>query len=403
MLFLPENRRMGKVSFTPKNWETGGKSLLKLKWVIRYRYYDDNKGICKEVWISDFNRVNTLEGRRQQLKDALAAEIDNLLNNGWDPIEKACISKLKKDEPTNAISNLMSFIDALNFASSKMTVSEETRKHETGHLLKHIGDAANKIGLALTPINEITKRNLKEIVELASINRLTKKVSQDKYNRCRKVLSLFYKELLDYDIVESNIPAALKKEKLAIVKAKAQISDEEQKRISEYLRMNFRPFWLYLQVFYNCAPRSSEMMRLQVKDVDFNNQSILFNIHKGKRYVQKYRVMTDLSLKYWKEIIGDAPKDWFVFSEGLKPGATPIKSYQIHKRWDRLIKKNEQFQNVNITFYQLKHLRLTDIADTHGIEIASTLAAENKDTIHKHYDMNTKRIDETLKKGGKEF
>jgi len=49
---------MGKVSIIPKNWETGGKSLLKKQWVIRYRYYDDNKGISKQIWISDFNRVN---------------------------------------------------------------------------------------------------------------------------------------------------------------------------------------------------------------------------------------------------------------------------------------------------------------------------------------------------------
>ncbi len=48
MINFPENRRMGKVSITPDNWKTDGKSLLKKKWVIRYRYYDDNKEIsCK--------------------------------------------------------------------------------------------------------------------------------------------------------------------------------------------------------------------------------------------------------------------------------------------------------------------------------------------------------------------
>ena len=98
MISLPGNRRMGKVSVTPKNWETGGKSLLKKMWVIRYRYYDDNKGINKGIWISDFNRVDDLEERRQQLRDALAAETDNLKNNGWDPINKACIAALTKKE-----------------------------------------------------------------------------------------------------------------------------------------------------------------------------------------------------------------------------------------------------------------------------------------------------------------
>jgi hypothetical protein len=53
MIILPGKRRMGKVSITPKNWKTGSKSLLKKQWVIRYRYYDDNKGISKQIWISD--------------------------------------------------------------------------------------------------------------------------------------------------------------------------------------------------------------------------------------------------------------------------------------------------------------------------------------------------------------
>ena len=61
MIILPGNRRMGKISIIPKNWETGGKSLLKKQWVIGYRYYDDNKGISKQIWVSAINRVNDIE------------------------------------------------------------------------------------------------------------------------------------------------------------------------------------------------------------------------------------------------------------------------------------------------------------------------------------------------------
>lgn len=108
-------------------------------------------------------------------------------------------------------------------------------------------------------------------------------------------------------------------------------------------------------------------------------------------------------MKYWEEIIGTAPKEWYVFGRGLKPGETPIKSYQIHKRWYRLILKKEEFKDIGITFYQLKHLRLTDIADNQGSAQAASLAAENESTVTKHYDMNTKRGDEKLKKSGKIF
>ena len=81
MINLPGNRRMGKVYISPKNWKTGGKSLLKEMWFIRYRYYDDNKGVSKQIWISDFNRVNDLNERRQHLQDALDAEIELYRNS----------------------------------------------------------------------------------------------------------------------------------------------------------------------------------------------------------------------------------------------------------------------------------------------------------------------------------
>ncbi len=403
MLNLPENRRMGKVSITPKNWKTGKKPSLNKMWLIRYRYYDDNKGISKQVSISNFNRVNSLEERRRLLQDSLDFEIDNLQNNGWDPILGECIPSLKKEVVVNEVSKYMPFESALKFADTKIKVSEDTRKQETNNILKQILEQASKLGIAQIAMNEVTRRNLREIIEKCAIKKDTKVFSGDKYNRCRKVLGYYYKELLDFDVVDANIPLSLNRQKLDPKRVEAEISPKDQKKLSNYLRDNFRSYWLYLQVFYNIAPRSTEMMRLQVKHVDFANQNILFSIHKGKRYIEKNRVMTDLSVKYWKEIIGDAPKDWFVFSEGLKPGLIPIKSYQIHKRWYRLVTQNEQFKDIDITFYQLKHLRLTDVADSHGIEQASKLAAENEKTVRKHYDMNPERSDDKLKKSGKEF
>jgi len=119
------------------------------------------------------------------------------------------------------------------------------------------------------------------------------------------------------------------------------------------------------------------MMRLKVRDVDFKNQRVKYLVKKGRVQEEKYRVIPDLAVKYWKEIIGNAPSDWYVFGKGLQPAEQPIKSYQIHKRWTRLVTSKEEFKDVKLTFYKLKHLRLTDIADSEGIEQASKLAAEN--------------------------
>jgi integrase len=303
---------------------------------------------------------------------------------------------------------MMSFEEALKFADTKIKVSEDTRKHETKPILKQLLQQAVKLGIAQEPIKNVTRRNLKELVERCAKTIVTDRnpesvYSNDKYNRCRKVLGYYYKELLDYEVVDANIPLSLSKEKQAIKRLPADIDSDIQKKLSEYLRDNYRPFWLYLQTFYNSAPRSTEMMRLKVKDVDFNKQQVKYLVKKGKVYEEKYRVIPDIAVPYWKEVIGNAPASWYVWGKGLKPDKEPIKSYQIHKRWRRLVTSREEFKDIGITFYKLKHLRLTDIANTDGIEQAGKLAAENPHTVSRHYDMNKGRVDERLKKSGKEF
>lgn len=394
---------MGKVSITPDNWESGGKETLSEQWVIRYRYYHHD-GQVKNVWISDFNHgFDTLTERRKQLRDALAFEINRLENNGWNPILKEYAIPINRVAAADEVSKFMTFVDALTFADTKIKVSAETRKQETDCLLKQIISEAKKQGIAGKQMHEVTRKNLKEIIEKCSINKFTKKHSADKYNRLRKVLCYYYKELLDYEVTDSIIPASLNKEKQATKKVAAEISPEMQKKVSQYLKDHFYPFYLYLQVFYNSTPRSTEMMRLQVKDVDLKNQRIKFLIKKGNRYTEKYRVIPDIAVKWWRQILGNAPNDWYVFGKGLQPSETPIKAYQINKRWYRLISQNEAFKGVGITFYQLKHLRLTDVADSIGIDEAAKLGAENEKTVAKHYDMNKGRGDSKLRESGKEW
>src|ERR1017187_7393550 len=55
----------------------------------------------------------------------------------------------------------------------------------------------------------------------------SKVFSGDKYNRCRKVLGYYYKELLDYEVVDANIPFSLNKHKLDINRVPAETPPED--------------------------------------------------------------------------------------------------------------------------------------------------------------------------------
>ena len=101
------------------------------------------------------------------------------------------------------------------------------------------------------------------------------------------------------------------------------------------------------------------------------------------------------------QVAGASPEN-YVFSEGLLPGTTAIKSYQITKRWYRLVKKK---LGITADFYSLKHLNTDETAALLDIKDA---AAQNSHTstviTMKHYAFGEKdRQNERLKKVGNKF
>lgn len=384
---------MGKMSVSPKDWETGGKGLLKKEWVIRYRYYNDDAGESKQVWLSDFNRYEVLEERRHQLRGAIEFEINRLVNHGYDPIAKTYVVPLKKHQPGD-ISKYMPFTGALEYASKRLKVSEETMSHEVKWCLNAITNASIRLRHNEIPIHEINQLHLKPIFEQAALKK-DGEFSADKYNRMRKVCIMFYHELFEYKIVDLNIPLAMRKQKGIIKRLPTILTPEQRKAISEYLYDNYRPFWLYLQCFFSVTPRSSEMCRLKVGDVDIANGRVKFLIKKGTHYREAYRPIPDVSLKYWIESVGQAPAEWYLFGRGKKPNTIPIKSYQIHKSWYRHIQEK---LGIDITFYKVKHLKLTMLSDELGSEVAAMQGNESIEMIERHYNVNSDKNKEKLLK-----
>src|SRR4030095_17139003 len=68
----------------------------------------------------------------------------------------------------------------------------------------------------------------------------------------------------------------------------------------------------------------------------------------------------DSAMPVWTEVMEDCDKGDYLFTRGLKPGRTAIKSYQIGKRWYRHVKKK---LNITADFYSIKHLHTTEVVD----------------------------------------
>ncbi len=128
---LPFNCKMGKVSVSPADWKTGKKDSLNEPWFIRYRFYDGKTGKSKFVRLSNFNRVDSLEGRRKELKEFLAFDEDRL-EKGYNPIN-GNFTENEFSRKIGEVNSKMPFEAALKFADSKINISEDTRKQETNN------------------------------------------------------------------------------------------------------------------------------------------------------------------------------------------------------------------------------------------------------------------------------
>jgi hypothetical protein len=393
MQSLPNNCRLGKIKVYPSDWADGDNDLLKLRWRITFRFYDDNINQSKLVKIESFNSEYTLKERRVSVRKELKGIQENL-NDGYNPFLRRRPEPAKKEVGPNT-----PFLEALAFARSKLQKSDTTMR-DIKTFVGLVDKFAKEMKIQDEPICNIKRKHLRELFDKCAVLK-SGQMSPDKFNRTRTYIGIVYSELMEYDIVEANIPLSLKTKKGAIKRMRTEITDQQRKTIDDYLKEKYHGMWVYLHCFFHSGARSTEMFNLQVKDVDFDRQQIKYLVKKGKVYREVIRVMPDISVKYWREAVGNAPKDYYVFSRGRKPGPGKIRSYQISKSWNRHIKTKLK---IDFDFYSLKHMKLTEISDNLGQQAAADQGGESVRMIEQKYDLKSKkRKDESLKRSGSEF
>lgn len=392
MKSLPNNCRRGNISIHPANWKDCGAKGLKENWYIKYRFYDGS-GQTKQVMISRFNKYDNLKDRRTAIDEALTQLNYELEYLGYNPIsgntQKPAITPENEE-----INKWTPFIESLNYAKSKMQVSESTMKNETEWVLKWVGEAAKSLKYDAVPIWDITLKHLYLICEKASY-KADKSYSGAKFNRNKKVLRQLYKKLLMLEVVQANFPLSLERQKEPARKKKVVLTTDERKKLIEHLEKSSPRFLLFIQIFFHSGARRTEMLRVKVSDVDFKRQVITYLVMKGKRYEYKERPMKDIAVQYWKEAIKGGKSSDYVFSGHLGPGSQEIPVNVIKLRWQRLCKK----LNINTGIYSLKHLNTTETKKLIGTKGAAIQNAESEEMIKKHYDIEHEQDENELIRG----
>lgn len=371
---------------SPKDWKTTtSKASLKKDWYVQCYFFDPlfkDKYPRGRTYRKKLNKLKTLDDRKAAVEYYLQ-EIPLLFKEGYNHItEKYMIGKQDQVTDLNKLSPATPSAEAIEKVWVKiLDEAKESAKKSDIDNPKPFDDvrvAKNRFITGLkalkhddTPIKDLSVSDIKETIVYL-------KITDGYYNKFLSYMSKLYTELIEYGCVENN-PFKLYKKKKIAQKKREVLSEQEYKGIKKYLYNNHYGFYRYGEIFHHSGGRSTELMKLQKKDVDLENQEYKVLIKKGGQYTIETKVILLDIIDLWKEILSECKSENdYVFSEGFKPGPKSIAARQVSRKWNKYIKKRyNEIHNTNITadFYALKHLFLDKI-DAHNhkqLEVVSSV------------------------------
>lgn len=392
MLLLPNGCRCSEPSVHPANWNKSAKAIH-ANWYVQYYFYgkENKRKLC--IVKGRLSSATTWEEKRQ-MATFMIEKLKELLYAGYNPITR---NIELRDVNEMGLSENTPWIQAVKIISATLKLENATRKDLICYL-KKIYRASDTLLLSSIPVSEIRRKHIKAI--LIHLEQ-KEKLSAHGYNKTRTYLMMLFKELMEFDLVEYNLVRDISKRK-TIRRLRDVLTDDERTRVSAHLFANHYPFWRFMQIFFHSGARIREMLAVKVKDVDLQRQRFKVLIKKGRNSHEEWRVIKDIALPFWQELLNGATATDYIFSAGLVPGKNMILREQITRRWYVHVKKK---LGIQADFYSLKHLNLDEVAARLDINAAAEMAGHTTPVITlKHYAIGEKQREaERLKKINNQF
>lgn len=386
-ILLQNGCSMSTPSVNPKNWETGGRELLKKNWQIQYYFYDpefaETHPYGKLIAVRGMNDFKTLKDRRDITRGLIEQEINACLN-GYNHFTKSYIGENEFDyeiEPnTGFIKALWKACDLLNVCNGTLSGVKTT--------IRHIEKSAKQLRIHEHPICEIKRRNVKACLDL--VEKKSKSESNYRYNRNRAHLHMLFKILVEYETIDTNIIRDISK-RVEEKKQREIISVEQFKEVQDYLLEENYNFYRYAMIFFLAGVRSTELLSVKKKHVDFENREYKVLIKKGKQYVWETKAIILPAIKFWKEILKECEsEEYYLFSDNFEPGIKKAYSKKPSRWWKENVKNT---LGITADFYTLKHLflDLVDEQNTSDYDQAKGMASHRTSSMTDVYRTGKKK------------
>lgn len=362
---LPHGCHCTPIAVYPEDWESKNASIEK-DWYFNFRFYD-SQGKCRQVSVRRMNHKKTLQARQIITRHLIDKMLIRLTEQGYNPIVGAYHPPVETDEITPHTPLVRAIEKAQGLVRGSPSLKDSIKS-----MINIVSAAARELKYDGIPVGQIQVKHIYRTLERCQSTRNLSPVS---YNHYRAYLMMLFKKLLPLGAVNADPVSPIEKQ-TAVKKLRQTLTPEEKKIVHEKLQdpkqHNFRR---YLNIFYHSGSRTSELFRVQVKDVHLDTQYFKATIIKGKHRREVLKPIMDVAVKYWKEAIEGGNPDDYVFSRGLKPGIKPLRPDRIPKIWAKLFTVEENGKKVrivNATFYALKHMHAQEVEKLLGKKVTQS-------------------------------
>lgn len=233
--------------------------------------------------------------------------------------------------------------------------------------------------------------SFKRLDALAFMNYLfrVRKVTNRTYNNYLSFMRQLWKWFIQQNYLNEN-PFENISPKKREAKTRTYIKANQRAQIKEAILLNNPKYILPCFLAYWGLVRRTEMCKIQIKHIDFNNRCIIMPPEITKTGFRRVIALTDeLWTLFVQSNVADYPKNFFLLGTNFKPSAKPCQPKKISDTWTRL-RTTCQLPK-NISFYSLRDsgiIRLIELgmplnevaehADHHDLTITSIYALHAK-------------------------
>ncbi len=323
---------------------------------IEFYAFDPNKGRLRRKRIKT-NRIKGIVKRRQYVRD-LIKRLTDQLSHGWNPW-------IAKD--TSGLHVFTEALDRYETHIGKMLESGYYRKETyNGYksYLKILREYAKKVK-PLYYVYQFDRTYCVDFLDYVFIKRNNGAQTRNNYLHFLRLFSGF---MVEKGYVKSRPTDGISPiSKRLYKKERTVIPVEKVAKITDYCRVHDRHFLLACYLLYYCFIRPVEMVRLKIEDFNLKAGTITIPAECSKNKKKQTVTVPKKVLKYALELgIFSEPIQYFIFSDGLRPGRNEIDPKIFRDHWGKLRKPLGLLKEWK--FYSLKDTGITEMLKSDKVQ-----------------------------------